>query len=87
MDGGDAPDLIFYTGCNILRTPHIALLCLDVLDALGLSYAVYGGPSNCCGILQFRPGDADNAGRQAFATIKRFAETGRLKSSRGAPLA
>ena len=70
------PDLIFYTGCNILRTPHIALLCLDVLDALGLSYAVYGGPSNCCGILQFRPGDADNAGRQAFATIKRFAETG-----------
>ena len=76
MDGGDASDLIFYTGCNILRTPHIALLCLDVLDALGLSYAVYGGPSNCCGILQFRPGDADNAGRQAFATIKRFAETG-----------
>jgi len=70
------PDLIFYTGCNILRTPHIALLCLDVLDALDLSYAVYGGPSNCCGILQFRPGDADNAGRQAFATIKRFAETG-----------
>ena len=70
------PDLIFYTGCNILRTPHIALLCLDVLDVLGLSYAVYGGPSNCCGILQFRPGDADNAGRQAFATIKRFAETG-----------
>ena len=37
------PDLIFYTGCNILRTPHIALLCLDVLDKLGLSYAVYGG--------------------------------------------
>lgn len=70
------PDLIFYTGCNILRTPHIALLCLDVLDALDLSYAVYGGPSNCCGILQFRPGDADNAGRQAYATIKRFAETG-----------
>ena len=70
------PDLIFYTGCNILRTPHIALLCLDVLDALDLSYAVHGGPYNCCGILQFRPGDADNAGRQAFATIKRFAKTG-----------
>ena len=70
------PDLIFYTGCNILRTPHIALLCLDVLDALELRYAIYGGPANCCGILQFRPGDADNAGRQAYATIKRFAETG-----------
>ncbi len=70
------PDLVFYTGCNILRTPHIALLCLDVLDALELRYAIYGGPANCCGILQFRPGDVDNAGRQAYATIKRFAETG-----------
>ena len=70
------PDLIFYTGCNILRTPHIALLCLEVFDALDLSYAVYGGPSNCCGILQLRPGDTENAGRQAYATIQRFAETG-----------
>ncbi|MDP7392863.1 MAG: (Fe-S)-binding protein [Alphaproteobacteria bacterium] len=70
------PDLIFYTGCNVLRTPHIALLCLDILDALELSYAVYGGPSNCCGILQLRPGDTANGGRQAYATIKRFAETG-----------
>ena len=70
------PDLIFYTGCNVLRTPHIALLCLDILDALDLSYAVYGGPSNCCGILQLRPGDAANGGRQAYSTIKRFAETG-----------
>jgi Fe-S oxidoreductase len=70
------PDLIFYTGCNVLRTPHIALLCLDILDALDLSYAVYGGPSNCCGILQLRPGDTANGGRQAYSTIKRFAETG-----------
>lgn len=70
------PDLIFYTGCNILRTPHIALLCLDTLDALDLSYAVYGGAANCCGILQLRPGDTENGGRQAYATIKRFAETG-----------
>ena len=74
--GETPPDLIFYTGCNVLRTPHIALLCLDVLDALELSYAVYGGPANCCGILQLRPGDTENAGKQAYATIKRFAETG-----------
>lgn len=74
--GNEPPDLIFYTGCNVLRTPHIALLCLDVLDALELSYAVYGGASNCCGILQLRPGDTENAGRQAYATIRRFAETG-----------
>ena len=70
------PDLIFYTGCNMLRTPHIGLLCLDVLDRLEASYEVYGGPSNCCGILQLRPGDTENAGRQAGRTIERFAETG-----------
>lgn len=27
------PDVVFYTGCNILKTPHIALLCLDVLES------------------------------------------------------
>src|SRR3546814_40220 len=27
---GEAPDLVFYTGCNILKTPHIALLCLEI---------------------------------------------------------
>lgn len=71
----EAPDLIFYTGCNMLRTPHIGLLCLDVLDRLGVSYEVYGGPANCCGVLQWRPGDDANAGRQAYKTIERFAET------------
>jgi len=71
-----APDLIFYTGCNMLKTPHIGLLCLDVLDRLGVSYEVHGGPSACCGILQLRPGDVDNAGRQGYRTIERFAATG-----------
>lgn len=71
-----APDIVFYTGCNMLKTPHIGLLCLDVFDRLGVSYEVYGGPSNCCGILQLRPGDTANAGRQAGRTMERFAETG-----------
>ncbi len=71
----EAPDLVFYTGCNMLRTPHIGLLCLDVLDRLGVSYEVYGGPSNCCGVLQWRPGDDANSGRQAHKTIERFAQT------------
>lgn len=72
----EPPELIFYTGCNMLRTPHIGLLCLDVLDRLNVRYEVYGGPSNCCGILQMRPGDDANAGRQAYRTIHRFAATG-----------
>ena len=39
------PDFVFYTGCNVLKTPHIALLALDIMDALGVTYQVLGGPS------------------------------------------
>ena len=73
----DAPpaDLVFYTGCNLLKTPHIALLCLDVLDALGVNYRVAGGPGSCCGILQTRGGDLAAAGRIAYRTADRFGGT------------
>jgi len=70
------PDLIFYTGCNMLKTPHIGLLCLDVLDRLSVSYEVHGGPANCCGILQLRSGDDENSVRQGAKTIERFTATG-----------
>ncbi len=33
-----APDFVFYTGCNVLKTPHIALLALDIMDGLGVRY-------------------------------------------------
>ncbi len=46
---------------NVLKTPHIALLCLDVMDALRVDYEVMGGSSHCCGVYQFIAGDA--AGR------------------------
>jgi len=36
---GERPDFVFYTGCNVLKTPHIALLALDVMDALGVRRA------------------------------------------------
>src|SRR6201999_4498208 len=51
------PEVVFYTGCNVLKTPHIVLLCLDILDALGVSYRVMGGPGNCCGVIQVRNAD------------------------------
>ena len=55
---GELPDFVFYTGCNVLKTPHIALLALDVMDALGISYEVMGGPTHCCGgVQQLRAGD------------------------------
>ena len=41
----EAPDFVFYTGCNVLKTPHIALLALDIMDALGITYQVMGGPT------------------------------------------
>ena len=73
-DNFEPPDLIFYTGCNLLKTPHIGLLCLDVLDRLEVTYDVLGGPANCCGIFQARAGDMENAGRQAYRTLDRFAQ-------------
>ena len=42
---GERPDFVFYTGCNVLKTPHIALLALDIMDALGITYKVMGGPN------------------------------------------
>jgi heterodisulfide reductase subunit D len=70
------PEVVFYTGCNILKTPHIALLCLDVLDLLGVDYEVMGGPGQCCGVYQFREGDFDNTARVSYATIDGLAAAG-----------
>ncbi len=49
-------EVVFYMGCNIMRTPHIALSVMDLLDSLGVDYATVGGGANCCGIKQFRVG-------------------------------
>ena len=70
------PDVVFYTGCNVLRTPHIALLALDVLDRLGTSYEVMGGVGQCCGVYQFREGDFASNSKMANATIEGLASAG-----------
>jgi Fe-S oxidoreductase len=67
------PDFVFYTGCNVLKTPHIALLALDIMDAIGATYQVMGGPSHCCGVVQMRTGDVDTSGRFAQATMDKLA--------------
>ena len=66
--GDEPPDFVFYTGCNVLKTPHIALLALDIMDALGITYEVMGGPTHCCGIVQMRMGDVATSGRFAENT-------------------
>ena len=56
-----------------MKTPHIALLALDIMDAMGIRYRVMGGPSACCGVLQFGAGDLATSGRVAYRTIDRLA--------------
>lgn len=71
---GKRPDFVFYTGCNVLKTPHIALLALDIMDALGVTYHVMGGPTHCCGVIQLRTGDTETSGRMATNTLDKLAE-------------
>jgi heterodisulfide reductase subunit D len=71
---GERPDFVFYTGCNVLKTPHIALLALDIMDALGVTYRVMGGPTHCCGVVQLRTGDTEVSGRVAANSLDRLAE-------------
>ncbi|MEA2947343.1 MAG: hypothetical protein QOI40_2673 [Alphaproteobacteria bacterium] len=69
----EPPDFVFYTGCNVLKTPHIALLALDIMDTLGVTYKVMGGPTHCCGVVQMRTGDVATSGRFAEATMDKLA--------------
>jgi heterodisulfide reductase subunit D len=71
----EPPDFVFYTGCNVLKTPHIALLALDIMDALGTRYQVMGGPSHCCGVVQMRPGDLEMSGRMGTNSIEKLSQS------------
>jgi heterodisulfide reductase subunit D len=71
----EAPDFVFYTGCNVLKTPHIALLALDIMDTIGISYQVMGGPSHCCGVMQLRPGDIEMSGRMGANSIDKLSQS------------
>jgi heterodisulfide reductase subunit D len=71
----EAADFVFYTGCNVLKTPHIALLALDIMDAIGVTYQVMGGPSHCCGVVQMRPGDVEMSGRMGTNSIDKLSQS------------
>ena len=70
----ERPDFVFYTGCNVLKTPHMALTALDIMDALGVTYRVMGGPTHCCGVVQLRTGDTEVSGRAATSSLDKLAE-------------
>jgi len=68
-------DVVFYLGCNAIRTPHILFNAMFVLDALEVDYEVLGGPSACCGIIHSKwEGDMNAGGKVTAFTLKRFGE-------------
>jgi heterodisulfide reductase subunit D len=68
-------DVIFYLGCNVLRTPHIVFNVMDILEAMEVDYEVLGGVNHCCGIVHFRTqGDLGGSERIESHTLRRFAE-------------
>jgi Fe-S oxidoreductase len=68
-------EVVFYLGCNVLRTPHIVFNVMDILEAMGVDYEVLGGVNNCCGIVHFRTqGDLAGSERIETHTLRRFAE-------------
>ena len=69
-------DLVFYLGCNVIRTPVIVFSAMDILDEIGADYAMLGGASNCCGIIHLKfHGDvngADALGDSAIDTMASY---------------
>ncbi len=69
-------EVLFYTGCNVLRTPHIVLNVMDILDAMELDFDVVGGTAHCCGVYQFQEADLPTYERMGHRTFQRFGQSG-----------
>jgi len=69
-------DVIFYTGCNVLRTPHIVLNVMDILDGLQLDFDVVGGTAHCCGVYQFQEADLPTYEKIGHRTFNRLGQSG-----------
>ncbi len=72
-------DVLFYTGCNVLRTPHIVLNVMDILDAMKLDFDVVGGTAHCCGVYQFQEADLPTYEKIGHRTFNRFGQSGASK--------
>jgi Fe-S oxidoreductase len=69
-------DVLFYTGCNVLRTPHIVLNVMDILDAMELDFDVVGGTAHCCGVYQFQEADLPTYEKVGHRTFNRLGQSG-----------
>ena len=63
----------------MLRTPHIVLNVMDILDALELDFDVVGGTAHCCGVYQFQEADLPTYERMGHRTFQRFGQSGASK--------
>lgn len=73
-------EVIFYVGCNALRTPHLLFNSMYVLDALGVDYEVLGGPSSCCGVIATKwEGQLAAGGKVTSNTLSRMEGFGGAK--------
>ena len=71
----DTADVVFYLGCNVLRTPVIVFSLMDILDAVGADYAMLGGTANCCGIIHLKyQGDVAGSDPITRRTIDNLAD-------------
>ena len=67
--------VVFYVGCNAIRTPHLLFNAMYVLDAIDVDYEVLGGPAACCGIVHTKwQGEAAAGGRVTDGTLRRFGD-------------
>lgn len=67
--------VVFYLGCNVLRTSHMVRTAMRILDLLEVDYVAVGGPAYCCGVVHQRFGDeelAQTMGRNAVRSFERF---------------
>ena len=65
-------EYVLYLGCNVLRTVHLAEAIVAVLKALDVDFITLGGPSNCCGIVHHRNGDAQASDTLTRHTLDKF---------------
>ena len=70
----DHAEVVFYLGCNVLRTPVIIFSIMDILDLLEADYAMLGGVANCCGVIHLKlQGDVERADIIGTGTLEKLA--------------
>jgi Fe-S oxidoreductase len=73
---GRKSDLVFYYGCNVLRSPHIIFNVMDILESIEVDFQAFGGTANCCGVVQFMGGDVGTYERISGKTYDSFSAMG-----------